>query len=222
MEVPGTSPGCRQKGFCFFPFSLEGVLAGYWLEKENPRLIRILTWDDLGQGHSASNTITNPRDEDWKGYYHQSGVYQADPWWASYYLILLLYPVVAPVSALMPNSKPSIPYPSRRNDERRREKANDQLRILTKSVKICGNPLLIMTRLFQLSPTLYSSGASDFLLEEVDAFLALEDDPTSPEVDDSYYDPEGDILLLESFLNDDPSVNTSHSRKLFARNSKRT
>ncbi|GKF68816.1 reverse transcriptase domain-containing protein, partial [Tanacetum coccineum] len=55
------------------------------------------------------------------------------------------------------------------------------------------------------SPTLTSFGDSDFLLEEVDAFLALEDDPTSPEVDDSYYDPEGDILLLESFLNDDPS-----------------
>ncbi|GJW98020.1 reverse transcriptase domain-containing protein [Tanacetum coccineum] len=42
--------------------------------------------------------------------------------------------------------------------------------------------------------------------DEVDAFLALEDDPTSPEVDDSYYDPEGDTLLLESFLNDDPSL----------------
>ncbi|GJV96726.1 hypothetical protein Tco_1548303 [Tanacetum coccineum] len=41
---------------------------------------------------------------------------------------------------------------------------------------------------------------------EVDAFLALDDDPTSPEVDDSYYDPEGDILLLESFLNNDPSL----------------
>ncbi|GJT25980.1 reverse transcriptase domain-containing protein [Tanacetum coccineum] len=41
--------------------------------------------------------------------------------------------------------------------------------------------------------------------DEVDAFLALEDDPTSSEVDDSYYDSEGDILLLESFLNDDPS-----------------
>ncbi|GKA31118.1 reverse transcriptase domain-containing protein, partial [Tanacetum coccineum] len=27
----------------------------------------------------------------------------------------------------MPNPKPSIPYPSRRNDERRREKANDQI-----------------------------------------------------------------------------------------------
>ncbi|GJU90047.1 hypothetical protein Tco_1302470 [Tanacetum coccineum] len=56
------------------------------------------------------------------------------------------------------------------------------------------------------SPTLTPFGDSDFLLEEVDAFLALEDDPTSPEVDHSYYDPEGDILLLEAFLNDDPSL----------------
>ncbi|GKB07909.1 reverse transcriptase domain-containing protein [Tanacetum coccineum] len=53
------------------------------------------------------------------------------------------------------------------------------------------------------SPTLTPFGDSDFLLEEVDAFLALEDDPTSPEVHDSYYDPEGDILRLESFLTDD-------------------
>ncbi|GKF46809.1 hypothetical protein Tco_0136611, partial [Tanacetum coccineum] len=36
-------------------------------------------------------------------------------------------PVVALVSALMPNLKPTIPYPSRRNDERRREKANGQI-----------------------------------------------------------------------------------------------
>ncbi|GKE89559.1 reverse transcriptase domain-containing protein, partial [Tanacetum coccineum] len=55
------------------------------------------------------------------------------------------------------------------------------------------------------SPTLTPFGDSDFLLDKVDAFLALKDDPTSPEVDDSYYDLEGDILLLESFLNDDPS-----------------
>ncbi|GJV45074.1 reverse transcriptase domain-containing protein, partial [Tanacetum coccineum] len=55
------------------------------------------------------------------------------------------------------------------------------------------------------SPTLTPFGDSDFLLEEVDPFLALEDNPTSPKVDDSYYDPKGDILLLEAFLNDDPS-----------------
>nr|GFA41349.1 uncharacterized protein [Tanacetum cinerariifolium] len=34
----------------------------------------------------------------------------------------------------------------------------------------------------------------------------LEDDHTSPEVDQSYVDTEGDILLLEAFLNDDPSL----------------
>nr|GEV92632.1 reverse transcriptase domain-containing protein [Tanacetum cinerariifolium] len=56
------------------------------------------------------------------------------------------------------------------------------------------------------SPTLTPFGNSDFLLGEVDAFLALEDDPTSPEVDQSYVDNEGDILLLEAFLNDDPSL----------------
>ncbi|GJV12789.1 hypothetical protein Tco_1354330 [Tanacetum coccineum] len=39
------------------------------------------------------------------------------------------------------------------------------------------------------------------LLEEANAFLALADDPTSPEVDESYYDPEGDILILEALLN---------------------
>ncbi|GKB11662.1 hypothetical protein Tco_0845585, partial [Tanacetum coccineum] len=33
---------------------------------------------------------------------------------------LVFEPVDAPVSALMPNLKPSIPYPSRRNDEKRR------------------------------------------------------------------------------------------------------
>ncbi|GJU62181.1 hypothetical protein Tco_1244016 [Tanacetum coccineum] len=56
------------------------------------------------------------------------------------------------------------------------------------------------------SPTLTPFGDSDFLLlEEADAFLALADDPTSPEVDESYYDPEGDILILEALLNSDPS-----------------
>nr|GEU63937.1 reverse transcriptase domain-containing protein [Tanacetum cinerariifolium] len=56
------------------------------------------------------------------------------------------------------------------------------------------------------SPTFTPFGDSDFLLEEVDAFLALKDDPTSSEVDQSYFDPEGDTLLLEAFLNDDPSL----------------
>nr|GFC90723.1 reverse transcriptase domain-containing protein [Tanacetum cinerariifolium] len=36
-------------------------------------------------------------------------------------------PIDTPVSAPMPNLKPSIPYPSRRDDERRREQANEQI-----------------------------------------------------------------------------------------------
>nr|GEW41945.1 reverse transcriptase domain-containing protein [Tanacetum cinerariifolium] len=36
-------------------------------------------------------------------------------------------PVVAPVSALMPNLKSSIPYPSRRDNERRRDQASEQI-----------------------------------------------------------------------------------------------
>nr|GFB62517.1 hypothetical protein [Tanacetum cinerariifolium] len=47
---------------------------------------------------------------------------------------------------------------------------------------------------------------SDFLLfEEADAFLGLEDDPDSQELDPSYYDLEGDIFSLEAILNSDPS-----------------
>nr|GEW62288.1 reverse transcriptase domain-containing protein [Tanacetum cinerariifolium] len=70
-----------------------------------------------------------------------------------------------------------------------------------------GNPTLYYDPIVSTtSPTLTPFRESDFLLEEVDAFLALEDDPTSPKVDQSYIDTEGDILLLESFLNDDPSL----------------
>ncbi|GJV36503.1 hypothetical protein Tco_1408980 [Tanacetum coccineum] len=240
-------------------------------------------------------------------------------------------PVNAPVSASMPNQKTSIPFPSRRNDERRREKANDQIEkfyeifrdlsfeisftdalmlmpkfastlktlignkeklsemartplnencsavILNKLPKKLGDPGRFLipcefsgintcnaladlvralsdaicmgkTSLFRTnhldmtleladrsisepigiaedvyvtwlspppllwpivstsSPTLTPFGDSDFLLfEEADSFLAIEDDPTSPEVDPTYYDPDGDILLLEAILNSDPS-----------------
>nr|GFA91083.1 hypothetical protein [Tanacetum cinerariifolium] len=45
---------------------------------------------------------------------------------------------------------------------------------------------------------------SHFLLfEEADAFIAIDDEPISPEIDATYYDPEGDILILEALLNSD-------------------
>ncbi|GJX68646.1 hypothetical protein Tco_0304373 [Tanacetum coccineum] len=52
------------------------------------------------------------------------------------------------------------------------------------------------------SPTLTPFGDSDFLLlEEADSFLGLADDPDCPAYNPFYYDPEGDILILEAILN---------------------
>nr|GFA01426.1 hypothetical protein [Tanacetum cinerariifolium] len=70
-----------------------------------------------------------------------------------------------------------------------------------------GNPtpyydLIISTTSLTLTPF----GNIDFLLEEVDAFLAIEDDLILLKVYQPYLDPEGDIFLLEAFLNDDPSL----------------
>ncbi|GJR77848.1 reverse transcriptase domain-containing protein, partial [Tanacetum coccineum] len=55
------------------------------------------------------------------------------------------------------------------------------------------------------SPTLTPFDESDFLLfEEADAFIAIDDEQISTEIDATYYDPEGDILILEALLNNDP------------------
>nr|GEY22652.1 reverse transcriptase domain-containing protein [Tanacetum cinerariifolium] len=209
----------------------------------------------------------------------------------------IVEPVEAPISSLKLNPKPSIPYPSRLNDQKLYEKANNQMEkffqifqdlqfnisfanalilmpkfastinsLLTNKEKLfelartplnenclkvllkklpekLGDPsnfsslvdfdvdprvLVILGRSFlkngralidvyegeftlripfhlrnQLSPSFLED--SDFLLEETDAFLDIEDEPISSEIDNSYYDSKGDILLLEEFLNDEPS-----------------
>nr|GEX63563.1 hypothetical protein [Tanacetum cinerariifolium] len=204
-------------------------------------------------------------------------------------------PVVSPVSASMPNLNSYIPYPSRRDNERRRDQANEQIEkfyeifkemiILNKLPRKLGDPdkflipceflgmddclaladlgasinlmpLSVWAGLLlpELTPTcmtlelvdrlvsklisitkdvLVKVGVfhfpadfvgeltlrigneaitynldhtvSDFLLfEEADAFLGLEDAPDSPKINPFYYDPEGDILLLEAILNSKP------------------
>ncbi|GJV52015.1 reverse transcriptase domain-containing protein [Tanacetum coccineum] len=55
------------------------------------------------------------------------------------------------------------------------------------------------------SSTLTPFDESDFLLfEEADAFIAIDDEQISTEINATYYDPEGDILILEALLNSDP------------------
>nr|GEZ39203.1 hypothetical protein [Tanacetum cinerariifolium] len=54
------------------------------------------------------------------------------------------------------------------------------------------------------SSTLTPFDRSDFLLlEEANAFIAIDNEPISPEIDATYYDLEGDILILEALLNSD-------------------
>nr|GFA16505.1 reverse transcriptase domain-containing protein [Tanacetum cinerariifolium] len=65
--------------------------------------------------------------------------------------------------------------------------------------------LHITIQLFHSSPTLTPFDESDFLLlEEADAFIAIDDEPISPEINATYYDPEGDILILKALLNSAP------------------
>nr|GEW31885.1 reverse transcriptase domain-containing protein [Tanacetum cinerariifolium] len=54
------------------------------------------------------------------------------------------------------------------------------------------------------SPNLTPFNESDFLLmEEANAFIAIHDEPISPEFNAIYYDPKEDILILEALLNND-------------------
>nr|GFB02867.1 reverse transcriptase domain-containing protein [Tanacetum cinerariifolium] len=59
---------------------------------------------------------------------------------------------------------------------------------------------IVSSSLQNLSPF----DASDFLLlEEADAFITIDDEPISSTIDATYYEPEGDILILEALLNND-------------------
>nr|GEW77100.1 reverse transcriptase domain-containing protein [Tanacetum cinerariifolium] len=74
------------------------------------------------------------------------------------------------------------------------------------NVVTSGNPTLYYESIVSnSSPTLTPFNESDFLLlEEADAFIAIDEEPISPELDATYYDLEGDILILEALLNSDP------------------
>ncbi|GJR66478.1 reverse transcriptase domain-containing protein [Tanacetum coccineum] len=130
-------------------------------------------------------------------------------------------------------TKTSLPYPSRLAKEKLREKDNilaskfmeilrnlhfelsfaDALIHMPKFALMFQKMLNNKDKLIELTKTSLNENCSAVVLKklpeklEADTFLALADDPTSPEVDEPYYHPEGDILFLESLLNSDPSPN---------------
>nr|GEV69430.1 reverse transcriptase domain-containing protein [Tanacetum cinerariifolium] len=117
-----------------------------------PTNLKMNTASSSGSGTLPSKTITNPK-KDLKGITTRSGTaYQGPtiPTTSSSLLKVVehetkvtkdmpvvapviepvvapvIKPVVAPISALKPNQKQSIPYPSRLHDQKLRDKANDQ------------------------------------------------------------------------------------------------
>nr|GFB85497.1 reverse transcriptase domain-containing protein [Tanacetum cinerariifolium] len=68
---------------------------------------------------------------------------------------------------------------------------------------ICGNPTLTSEPIISdSSPSLTLFEGSDFVLEEIEAYL--KDESISPEIYHADCDPKGDICLIEKLLNDDP------------------
>ncbi|GKF88272.1 hypothetical protein Tco_0259149 [Tanacetum coccineum] len=54
------------------------------------------------------------------------------------------------------------------------------------------------------NPSPYYDPIVSTSFEEADAFIAIDDEPVSPIFNATYYDLEGDILILEALLNNDP------------------
>nr|GFB46874.1 reverse transcriptase domain-containing protein [Tanacetum cinerariifolium] len=68
-------------------------------------------------------------------------------------------------------------------------------------------------KLIELTKTPFNDNCSAVVLEklpeklrdpEVDAFIAIDDEPISSNIDATYYDLKGDILILKTLLNNDP------------------
>ncbi|GKA04767.1 hypothetical protein Tco_0683887 [Tanacetum coccineum] len=79
----------------------------------------------------------------------------------------------------------------------------DYLEDLFATNHLSGNPTPISDPIVSSSPTLTSLEESDLIWEEFEAYLASDSFP--PGSDDTDFDPEGDLRLIEELLNNDPS-----------------
>ncbi|GJU08254.1 hypothetical protein Tco_1124684 [Tanacetum coccineum] len=68
-----------------------------------------------------------------------------------------------------------------------------------------GNPTPSDPIIASSLPSFTPFEGEDFILEEIETFLHTPDKPSN--LDDDYYDTEGDILYLDKLLNEDPSPN---------------
>nr|GEV97286.1 reverse transcriptase domain-containing protein [Tanacetum cinerariifolium] len=67
-----------------------------------------------------------------------------------------------------------------------------------------GDQVLLFNSRLKIFSGKLKSRCDFLLLEEADAFNAIDDEPISSNINATYYDPEGDILMLVALLNNDP------------------
>nr|GFB29916.1 reverse transcriptase domain-containing protein [Tanacetum cinerariifolium] len=131
-------------------------------------------------------------------------------------------------AVVISKAKPNLPYPSRIQKEKLREK--DDI-LAAKFMEIFrdlhfelsfADALIHMPKLPTLNDTKMVLELADrtiskpmgvaenifVMVEEADAFIAIDDEPISSNIDVTYYDLEGDILILKALLNNDPESNT--------------
>nr|GFB92284.1 reverse transcriptase domain-containing protein [Tanacetum cinerariifolium] len=134
-------------------------------------------------------------------------------------------------SVVIPKAKANLPFPSRLQKEKLREKDDilavkfmeifrdlhfelsfaDALVHMPKFDPMFKKLLNNKNKLIELTKTPLNKNCPAVVLkklpkklEEADAVIAIDDEPISLEFDATYYDHEGDILILEALLNSDP------------------
>nr|GEW76300.1 reverse transcriptase domain-containing protein [Tanacetum cinerariifolium] len=148
-----------------------------------------------GLGTLPSNTITNPK-EDLKGITTRSDVAYQGPIIPTQSKVVKQGTEMTKDQVQTPTSQSTAPV----------QPTVAQPETQTSFSELVVSPGELTLRIGNESITynLDQTSCNFLLFEEADAFLGLEDDPNSPKFDPSYYDPEGDILLLEAILNSEP------------------
>nr|GEW79946.1 reverse transcriptase domain-containing protein [Tanacetum cinerariifolium] len=134
---------------------------------------------------------------------------------------------------VVPKTKTNLPYPSRLTKEKLRKKDNILAAKFMEIFRDLHFELSFADALVHMPNTahalidVYEGGIilrhddqSLTLKCEADAFIAIDDEPISLKIDATYYDPDGDILILEALLNSDPLPPVPNQKDYFPRSHK--
>nr|GFB73126.1 hypothetical protein [Tanacetum cinerariifolium] len=159
-----------------------------------------------GSGTLPGNTVTNPK-EDLKGITTRICIAYQGPTILTLSKVAKEKTKVTKDQVKTPSSQSTAPIQPSVIQSESQDSVSEPVKVLgfaditTSGIPTPDDDPIVSTA----SPTLTPFGDSDFLLfEEADAFLSLEDDPDASKINPFYYDPEGDILLLEAILNSKP------------------